>query len=1396
MIKNYCSKLVSLVLALMMVLSAVPGLTAETMSGAAKVKPKTSGASTEEFDAFLANLEVLEGYAADYAPAANETAAGLVINYIRTGIDKYNTGSWAILAGPENTAFVEYVAEMDALNGTTAGNLRGIGRFETPNGQQVEFGHMFGALNIASYNPGVTSSADFGSWAGDIVDLMDYAKNNGVTGIDIESLVAEISENYFLIDDDNAHTFGILDLRGDLDAFYIMQNITGGGKTMTSIMKNYFNSQLSDTFRATYFAKNRFPDKVTKAALRNAVYEAYVNNSGVNLLEGERNLTNDSSLRYACCYVFADYIYDMAKDFIGEQSNDYYSVFSSTSSNIVPGVTQEIRRATTVDDKQIVYYIGTVDIGRSDLNIYANYGLNDASSWCLTRVTDQIAAAQAKHSNPDDPDNYIENYNAVMGVNADFYNMTTGKPSGALIMEGVEYNPIGSENFFGILDDGTPIIGGSAEWELYHDRIVEAVGGSIYLVRDGQICVSDSGNYYNTRASRTCVGITADNRVVLMVLDGRQEPFSAGGSAGEIAQIMYEAGCVAAINLDGGGSTTFAAKEEGADEVTVVNRPSDGFERSVSSSILVVSTAAASDSFHHAIVASDYNYLTPGTNIAMRAIGVSDTGNAAELPEGAFWRVSDEAIAAIDESGILTAIAYGDVTVELVCGETVIGSKLIHVADPDSVGFDKTTLNAVYGIPVELPVTATCNDNAIAINAGDVIFDTSAEAGVIEGFSFTADESTGIRQLTIGVKLVVDQNTVSNLYVSIYSQDEAVFDFDNAMAGDRNIAWNRYVSNSELIGENHYHVLDPNEDMATSYIFALDMTSIAIPERIKPLMALIPGGDSSDRAWDFLLQLAERVSVLTFVRVDINIDPNFDVDYSGITVATEYFDDPICEYDEENHVLTIYCYWIDQTEPINPATANPVCIVSGLELTPKADAAWDENNCLNPILSGEISYDIYLRSSTLYNVASNVDIQEQYGISPFINPNDPNERGGHFGETYTSFTDSYVLDRTNRQGWLEIGDNLYYFIDNVPVTGIQCLPGHDDSANNYYYRFDDNGVCLGKLNELFTMNGHLYYALDGELKTGWWYITDENDGVDYVYFFHTYYRWAVDGECEVWGHNYVFENCRLVRGELVYDDIGALYYWAGYTTRNAWVTLDDNTYYFGSDGHAVPGVFKIKYSNDWYIADDNCVWMNWYSGPYDIDGDTYYCREGVIDFAAGLVLHDGHYYYFCSTGKAVKNCWYWPTLTNGLLPEGLYYFDEHGWLVDPPVTPEPTAVPSGEPTAVPSGEPTAEPPAEPTPTPKNGIIAENGSLYYYENGVLTPAGLIFLDGYYYYVRTSSGEVIHGRTYWITVTNGLMPQGMHHFDDDGRMTDPPANAAASAIEYALLPSKNKHSREEE
>ena len=194
----------------------------------------------------------------------------------------------------------------------------------------------------------------------------------------------------------------------------------------------------------------------------------------------------------------------------------------------------------------------------------------------MSRVSDQMAAAQKRHSDPSDTANYVEHYNAVVGVNADFYNMTTGAPGGALVMEGVEYHGVASENFFAILKDGTAMIGSPSDYAAYQDQIQEAVGGSVYLVKDGKSVVDSSADYYNSRHSRTCVGITAEGKVVLMVLDGRQEPFSAGGSAEELAQIMLDAGCVTAINLDGGGSTTFVAKQEGSDTLTVVNRPSDG----------------------------------------------------------------------------------------------------------------------------------------------------------------------------------------------------------------------------------------------------------------------------------------------------------------------------------------------------------------------------------------------------------------------------------------------------------------------------------------------------------------------------------------------------------------------------------------------------------------------------------------------------------------------------------------------------------------------------------------------------------------------------------------------------------------------------------------------------
>lgn len=181
------------------------------------------------------------------------------------------------------------------------------------------------------------------------------------------------NDKYFLHDVPDAHSFGILDLYGDLDAFYILKKI-GNGATISTVMKNYFTTNLTDTVRAKFFLDNRFAGAATKDDIRACVYDTYYGNEGVRTLEGSYLPDGvNADLRRACCYAFADYLYETAK---AQIENDYYKVFSSHTSMLAPGVKQEIKMAVTRDDKQIVYYLATADITRATVSVHANYNDN------------------------------------------------------------------------------------------------------------------------------------------------------------------------------------------------------------------------------------------------------------------------------------------------------------------------------------------------------------------------------------------------------------------------------------------------------------------------------------------------------------------------------------------------------------------------------------------------------------------------------------------------------------------------------------------------------------------------------------------------------------------------------------------------------------------------------------------------------------------------------------------------------------------------------------------------------------------------------------------------------------------------------------------------------------
>jgi hypothetical protein len=115
--------------------------------------------------------------------------------------------------------------------------------------------------------------------------------------------------------------------------------------------------------------------------------------------------------------------------------------------------------------------------------------------------------------------------------------------------------------------------------------IVEAVGGSPVLVLGSQWAFPDHDDSFTRSAHpRTVIGWTAAGDFLLVAVDGRQPGYSTGMSLHSAASLLIQLGAIEAVNLDGGGSTTFVVKSQ------VRNRPSNpgNAERSVGSALVLL----------------------------------------------------------------------------------------------------------------------------------------------------------------------------------------------------------------------------------------------------------------------------------------------------------------------------------------------------------------------------------------------------------------------------------------------------------------------------------------------------------------------------------------------------------------------------------------------------------------------------------------------------------------------------------------------------------------------------------------------------------------------------------------------------------------------------------------
>lgn len=110
-----------------------------------------------------------------------------------------------------------------------------------------------------------------------------------------------------------------------------------------------------------------------------------------------------------------------------------------------------------------------------------------------------------------------------------------------------------------------------------------AVSGNVFVLKNGEV-VPEKANAA-VRHPRTVVGLNKEGtKLVIMAVDGRMIS-SVGMTGTDMGNEMKRLGCDTAINLDGGGSTTLVMKEPGTEKYDVINKPSDGHERSVADAL-------------------------------------------------------------------------------------------------------------------------------------------------------------------------------------------------------------------------------------------------------------------------------------------------------------------------------------------------------------------------------------------------------------------------------------------------------------------------------------------------------------------------------------------------------------------------------------------------------------------------------------------------------------------------------------------------------------------------------------------------------------------------------------------------------------------------------------------
>ena len=301
---------------------------------------------------------------------------------------------------------------------------------------------------------------------------------------------------------------------------------------------------------------------------------------------------------------------------------------------------------------------------------------------------------------------------------------------------------------------------------------VQYAAGALYsLVENG----AAASGLPTGAAPRTAVGQRYDGSLVFYTIDGRKSGHSIGATMDQVARRLIELGCVTALGLDGGGSTTLAVTKPTDTAAERINQPSDRVERSVSNQIFLVASNQPTGQLSHFHVSADNTYVLAGSSAEISAAAV-DT-NFIPMNERYDLTASAGTLAG---NVLTTPLEGGDITVTAQGGGGQ-GSTVVHaVTAPDGVAVRNadnaiiTELSASPGASVQLHGSAAYKH--LPLKA-----DPAAFTWTLEGDIGTIDETGLFTATALGTgKITVSAGTQSaGIDVTVSTQHlETLEDFE------------------------------------------------------------------------------------------------------------------------------------------------------------------------------------------------------------------------------------------------------------------------------------------------------------------------------------------------------------------------------------------------------------------------------------------------------------------------------------------------------------------------------------------------------------------------------------------------------------------------------------------